>query len=185
MVDDSVGLLTLAASVYERRGTAWDFANEARVPRLCLDLLVIEEAHGLPTATLKHLKRFFELEDGFKKLLGIVLIGQTELRMNLLDLHAKALAKGGDLVFDHCAVEWMADWMRWHWAAVSTRAWDAALAKTAKLVAKYDVVAHLTSGPARGYDGYAWLDKPNAAQVEELMFMLYGRFGTKVEKVRG
>ncbi|MDT0488870.1 hypothetical protein, partial [Streptomyces doebereineriae] len=25
-------------------GTAWDFANEARVPRLCLDLLVIEEA---------------------------------------------------------------------------------------------------------------------------------------------
>ena len=46
-------------------------------------LLVIEEAHGLPTATLKHLKRFFELEDGFKKLLGIVLIGQTELRLRL------------------------------------------------------------------------------------------------------
>lgn len=46
-------------------------------------LLVIEEAHGLPTATLKHLKRFFELEDGFKKLLGIVLIGQPELRMKL------------------------------------------------------------------------------------------------------
>lgn len=46
-------------------------------------LLVIEEAHGLPTATLKHLKRFFELEDGFRKLLGIVLVGQTELRMKL------------------------------------------------------------------------------------------------------
>ena len=46
-------------------------------------LLIIEEAHGLPTTTLKHLKRFFELEDGFKKLLGIVLIGQTELRMKL------------------------------------------------------------------------------------------------------
>ncbi len=46
-------------------------------------LLIIEEAHGLPTATLKHLKRFFELEDGFKKLLGIVLIGQPELRMKL------------------------------------------------------------------------------------------------------
>lgn len=46
-------------------------------------LLVIEEAHGLPIATLKHLKRFFELEDGFKKLLGIVLIGQPELRMKL------------------------------------------------------------------------------------------------------
>ncbi|KAF0205510.1 MAG: hypothetical protein FD173_953 [Gallionellaceae bacterium] len=46
-------------------------------------LLIIEEAHGLPTATLKHLKRFFELEDGFKKLLGIVLIGQPELRHKL------------------------------------------------------------------------------------------------------
>ena len=48
-------------------------------------LLVIEEAHGLPTTTLKHLKRFFELEDGFKKLLGIVLIGQTELRRKLAE----------------------------------------------------------------------------------------------------
>lgn len=46
-------------------------------------VLIIEEAHGLPTATLKHLKRFFELEDGFSKLLGIVLIGQSELGQKL------------------------------------------------------------------------------------------------------
>lgn len=46
-------------------------------------LLVIEEAHCLPTATLKHLKRFRELEDGFRKLLGIALIGQPELRLKL------------------------------------------------------------------------------------------------------
>lgn len=46
-------------------------------------VLVIEEAHGLPIPTLKHLKRFFELEDGFKKLLSIVLIGQSELRAKL------------------------------------------------------------------------------------------------------
>lgn len=46
-------------------------------------VLVIEEAHGLPIATLKHLKRFFELEDGFNKLLSIVLIGQSELRAKL------------------------------------------------------------------------------------------------------
>jgi type II secretory pathway predicted ATPase ExeA len=46
-------------------------------------VLVIEEAHGLPIPTLKHLKRFFELEDGFSKLLGIVLIGQTELAQKL------------------------------------------------------------------------------------------------------
>lgn len=52
-------------------------------------LLVIEEAHGLPTATLKHLKRFFELEDGFRQLLGIVLIGQPELRLRLSEQTAE------------------------------------------------------------------------------------------------
>ncbi|MEO6933912.1 MAG: AAA family ATPase [Collimonas sp.] len=46
-------------------------------------VLIIEEAHGLPIPTLKHLKRFFELQDGFKKLLSIVLIGQTELGWKL------------------------------------------------------------------------------------------------------
>jgi type II secretory pathway predicted ATPase ExeA len=42
--------------------------------------LIIEEAHDLNTATLKYLKRFYELEDGYKKLLGIILVGQTELK---------------------------------------------------------------------------------------------------------
>lgn len=46
-------------------------------------VLVIEEAHGLSTPTIKHLKRFFELEDGFRKLLSVVLIGQPELRLKL------------------------------------------------------------------------------------------------------
>lgn len=46
-------------------------------------VLVIEEAHALPIPTLKHLKRFYELENGFKKLLSIVLIGQPELSLKL------------------------------------------------------------------------------------------------------
>lgn len=46
-------------------------------------ILIIEEAHSLPLATLKHLKRFYELEDGFKRPLGIVLIGQPELAQKL------------------------------------------------------------------------------------------------------
>ena len=46
-------------------------------------VLIIEEAHSLPVPTLKHLKRFFELEDGFKKLLSIVLVGQPELKLKL------------------------------------------------------------------------------------------------------
>jgi len=62
-----------------------------QVRRLLLDrakngyqaCLVIEEAHELTIPTLKYLKRFHELEDGYKKLLGIILIGQTELRETL------------------------------------------------------------------------------------------------------
>lgn len=42
-------------------------------------VLLIEEAHDLNVSTLKYLKRFWEIEDGFKKLIGIILIGQTEL----------------------------------------------------------------------------------------------------------
>ena len=53
------------------------------------DVLIIEEAHCTPTATLKHLKRFFELEDGFKKLLSIILIGQSELKMKLSDKNSE------------------------------------------------------------------------------------------------
>jgi len=43
-------------------------------------VLIIEEAHDLNINTLKYLKRFYELEDGYKKFLGIILIGQTELK---------------------------------------------------------------------------------------------------------
>jgi type II secretory pathway predicted ATPase ExeA len=46
-------------------------------------VLMIEEAHDLSIQTLKYLKRFWELEDGFKKLLSIVLIGQIELKSKL------------------------------------------------------------------------------------------------------
>ena len=46
-------------------------------------ILLIEEAHSLPIPTLKHLKRFFELKQGFERLIGIALIGQTELAQKL------------------------------------------------------------------------------------------------------
>lgn len=46
-------------------------------------VLLIEEAHDLSIATLKYLKRFYELEDGFRRLLSIVLIGQPELKDKL------------------------------------------------------------------------------------------------------
>lgn len=44
-----------------------------------MHLLLIEEAHRLPIATLKHLKNFLELKDGLRRLMGVCLIGQNEL----------------------------------------------------------------------------------------------------------
>lgn len=46
-------------------------------------VLLIEEAHCLPLATLKHLKRFRELKDGLRPLLSIILLGQPELAVKL------------------------------------------------------------------------------------------------------
>lgn len=48
-------------------------------------VLLIEEAHDLSIDTLKYLKRFYEVEDVFKRLLSIILVGQPELRTELLD----------------------------------------------------------------------------------------------------
>lgn len=50
--------------------------------------LVIEEAHDLPTATLRHLKRYLELKEGFQPLLSVVLLGQPELGHRLSELDA-------------------------------------------------------------------------------------------------
>lgn len=46
-------------------------------------LLVIEEAHDMPIPTLKHLKRFLELKDRMKKLIGVALIAQPELLLTV------------------------------------------------------------------------------------------------------
>ncbi|ELW8656114.1 AAA family ATPase [Salmonella enterica] len=54
----------------------------------CGHVLIIEESHSLPVPTLKHLKRFLELEHGFKRLLSIILIGQQELRDKLSERNA-------------------------------------------------------------------------------------------------
>jgi len=51
--------------------------------------IVIEEAHSLSIPMLKHLKRFFELEFGFRKLVSIILIGQPELKAMLSERNAQ------------------------------------------------------------------------------------------------
>ncbi|WGK68381.1 AAA family ATPase [Candidatus Haliotispira prima] len=46
-------------------------------------VLLIEEAHDLSRQTLKYLKRFWEMEHGYDKLLSILLVGQNELHTRL------------------------------------------------------------------------------------------------------
>jgi len=46
-------------------------------------VVIIEEAHDLNYRVLKLLKRFYEFEDGYTKLLGIILVGQPELKDKL------------------------------------------------------------------------------------------------------
>lgn len=47
-------------------------------------VIIIEEAHDLTISTLKLLKRFWEIEEGFRKLISsIILIGQPELKSKL------------------------------------------------------------------------------------------------------
>lgn len=46
-------------------------------------LIMIEEAHSLPKSTLRHVRRFTELRDGLKSLVGVVLFGQQELEAKL------------------------------------------------------------------------------------------------------
>lgn len=53
----------------------------------CRHVMLIEEAHDLPIATLKYLKRFWEMEVGFRKLLAIILIAQPEMKMKLDERH--------------------------------------------------------------------------------------------------
>lgn len=46
-------------------------------------VLMIEEAHLMSIPAVKHLKQIWEMEDGYERLIGVVLIGQSELGARL------------------------------------------------------------------------------------------------------
>lgn len=50
--------------------------------------IVIEEAHSMPVTTLRHLKRILELRIGFTPLVGVIIIGQPELKIKLSERNA-------------------------------------------------------------------------------------------------
>lgn len=61
-------------------------------------LLVIEEAHALPIPTLNHLKRWLELKDGMRSLVGILLIAQPELLKKLTGAAVREVAQRMELI---------------------------------------------------------------------------------------
>ena len=69
---------TMKSSAQARAKQAHDLLS-ASVAAGYSHLLIIEEAHRLPKATLRHLKGFMELKRGMQRLLGVAIIGQTEL----------------------------------------------------------------------------------------------------------
>ncbi|MCF2910766.1 AAA family ATPase [Pseudoalteromonas sp. DL2-H2.2] len=54
-----------------------------------LHLMIIDEAHDLTPDVIKLLKRIWELTHGFRRVMGIVLIGQTELKKKLDGQHVR------------------------------------------------------------------------------------------------
>lgn len=62
------------------------------------NLLFVEEAHALPVSTLKQLKRWRELKDGLRPLLGIALVGQPELAVKLAGAAVREVAQRCELV---------------------------------------------------------------------------------------
>jgi hypothetical protein len=114
---------------------------------------------------------------GFQTLYEMPLDLQKTSRRRLIADHVAALEKSKSGVFDHSVIQWLADWMRWLWSETPTEEWESVLAQAQSAVKLYDVIEHVSEGPAAGYDGYRWLDARNGVQVERLMRHLYSDLG--------
>ena len=107
-------------------------------------LLIIDEAHALPIATLRHLKRFIELKDPDKKglqrpLLHVVLIGQPELtiRLSAFDMDVREVWQRCELVTLPALGNELDAYIRFRLGAAATAFAPAALdALRAKLTTK-------------------------------------------------
>lgn len=85
-------------------------------------VLIIEEAHCLPTPTLKHLKRFAEIKDGLAPLLSIVLVGQPELRSRLSvnNAEVREVAQRCDMIELPALDNELANYLKFKFARIST-----------------------------------------------------------------
>jgi len=64
-------------------------------------VLMIDEAHALHPSTLRGLKRLYEIEDGFTKLLSILLFGQPQMYSRLGGYDLEEVSQRLDIVLAH------------------------------------------------------------------------------------
>lgn len=123
------------------------------------------------------------LQYGFQTIYDMPSPLQGNVREQIIGTHLKKVSQGDDLLLSYSVFEWLADWMRWSWNATSTERWSEILATASSSAGRYDQLYHLEHDVRRPYDGYVWLDKENAKQVNSMMKFLYQELGV-VDKVR-
>lgn len=111
---------------------------------------------------------------------------QTATRRKLINEHGAAVKGAKDTLFECGVFPWIADWMRWHWNGTPAEAWIELWTQVGAIAKGYDRIYHVAEGPTRAYDGYAWLDKRNAHQIEPLLRFAYQELGVadKVQTVK-
>lgn len=125
-------------------------------------------------------------ELGFQTIYDIPISHQCSVREDLIDEHL-AFLRGirGDYTLTFSVFMWLADWMRWGWSAVSAEDWERIVAKCRQCAQLYDQIELVPNGAALEYDGYAWLDVRNAAQIYSLCSYALTLLGQESKIVRG
>lgn len=113
---------------------------------------------------------------GFQTLYDMPLPLQSACRRRLIAEHQRALV-GTPAVYEMPVFPWLADWMRWHWSHTPAEAWNEILALGQACANGYGRIIHVSEGPWRAYDGYAWLDVRNGKQIDTLLLQLYAQLG--------
>jgi hypothetical protein len=108
-------------------------------------------------------------ELGFQTIYDIPLAHQLLVREELIDEHQQFVqGVSGDCTLTFSVFTWLADWMRWGWSAVPSDKWERILAKASTCAHRYGSIEFMATGTPLEYDGYAWLDNANAAQIYSL-----------------
>lgn len=116
---------------------------------------------------------------GYQTLYDLPIKAQFQVREQLLNDHFQILKSSNNIVFEYSILEWCADWCRWLWSHTSTQHWQKIVQDATEIASYYDTVycqipgyvsaENQASDQIRPYDGYHWLDRENAEQIESLL----------------